>query len=61
MPASPHVLCRVLIPRDLAAGQYQVELGLYDRGTGQRRPVFQAGMPASDRLLVGPVTVRSRS
>jgi len=46
------------LPPDIPAGEYQIELGLYDAATGQRVSIFteQGGM-IGDTVLVGPVAV----
>ncbi len=46
------------LPPDIPAGEYQMELGLYDARTGQRLTLVtdQEGL-VEDRVLVGPVVV----
>jgi hypothetical protein len=41
-----------------AAGEYQVELGLYSPATMQRLPIFQEGEAIADRLLLSPIQVK---
>ncbi len=46
------------LPPDIPAGEYQLELGLYDATTGQRLPLLTSqGDVGEDRVLVGPVVV----
>ncbi len=46
------------LPPDIPAGEYQLELGLYDATTGQRLPLLTSqGNIGDDRVLVGPVVV----
>lgn len=48
----------VLLPEGLAAGEYQLVLGLYDPATGQRLPVIDGSQaPAEDLLRVGNLYV----
>lgn len=39
-------------------GEYQLEVGVYDRATGERLPVNENGQMVADRLLLVPVQVR---
>ena len=51
----------VSIPSDLAAGEYVVEVGLYDAGTVDlpRLPIVgEDGQIETDRVIFGPVEVR---
>ncbi len=51
---------QVPVDADLPPGQYPIEVGMYDPGTGARLPVVDAaGNPLGDRLLLGPVTVEA--
>jgi hypothetical protein len=51
----PHGLA---LPPDIPAGEYQIELGLYDATTGQRLPILnEQGDVLEDRVVVGPVIV----
>jgi hypothetical protein len=46
-------LARLPLPPDLPPGDYTLQFGLYDRATGARWPVLNAGgQPAGDRLLL---------
>jgi hypothetical protein len=48
----------LVLPLDIPAGEYQIELGLYDAATGQRLPILtEQGDVVEDRVLVGPVVV----
>lgn len=50
-------LARLPLPADLPPGDYILQFGLYDRGSGARWPALDAaGQPVGDRLLL-PVTV----
>ena len=42
---------------DLAPGQYQLEIGVYNQPTGERLPVLDRGEAVADRLLLMPVEV----
>ncbi len=46
---------------DLPSGTYQLEVGMYDPGTGRRLPVFRDGRPAEDRVLLEPVRLEAQS
>lgn len=45
------------IPSDLAAGEYQLEVGVYHQPSGERLPILQDGELVADRLLLTPVIV----
>jgi hypothetical protein len=46
------------LPSDIAPGEYQIAVGLYDAATGQRLPVLSVDEgPAQNRVLVGPVLI----
>jgi hypothetical protein len=48
------------IPQDAPAGDYQIEIGMYDPGTGQRLPVCQSDScdQVDDRILLPDLTVQ---
>jgi mannosyltransferase len=48
----------VLLPADLAPGEYTLSIGLYELFTGARLPVTLEGTAAGDRLDLGTVTIR---
>jgi hypothetical protein len=50
-------LYRMVLPADLAAGVYPLEIGWYERDTGQRWEVTLDGGQAVNRLLIGPLQV----
>ena len=43
---------------DTPPGKYQLEVGVYDRATGERLPVNENGQMVADRLLLLPVQIR---
>ncbi len=46
------------LPSDIAPGEYQIAVGLYDAATGQRLSVLSVDEgPAQNRVLVGPVLI----
>jgi hypothetical protein len=50
----------LLLPDDIPAGQYRLEVGMYQWQTGERLGVFQGGQEAGDRvLLVSEITVNN--
>ena len=53
-------LHRFALPGDLAAGEYPVELGWYERDTGARWTAAVDGGASVDRLLIGPLQVGNR-
>jgi hypothetical protein len=46
------------VPTDLAPGEYQLALGLYDLATGERLPVAQNPPYEADRILGGTLTIK---
>ena len=50
-------LHRLQVPADLPAGTYPVELGWYERDTGERWPVALPDGTAVDRVLLRPLVV----
>ena len=54
----------VSLPTDLAAGQYEIHLGLYRLDTGERLPVSATGSSGGgdqDHLLLAPLLVAPAS
>lgn len=47
------------IPADVAAGVYQLEIGVYHQSSGERLPVLQDGVLVADRLLLDPVLLNA--
>jgi hypothetical protein len=45
------------LPPDIAPGDYQLLVGLYDGATGQRLPLLRDGAPAGDAYLAATVQV----
>ena len=45
------------VPGELAAGEYQLEIGVYHQPSGERLPVLQDGRSVADRLLLEPVII----
>jgi 4-amino-4-deoxy-L-arabinose transferase-like glycosyltransferase len=52
-------LHRVVLPADLASGVYPIEIGWYERDSGQRWGVSLDGKAVVNRLLIGPLQVAS--
>ena len=52
-------LHRMVLPADLAAGVYPLEIGWYERDSGQRWEVTLEGEGTVNRLLIGPLQVVS--
>jgi hypothetical protein len=50
-------LHRFWLAADTQPGEHQVEIGLYDPATAQRRSILIDGVPVADRLLLQPVAV----
>ena len=48
----------LIVKPDTPPGEYQLEVGIYDRVTGERLPVNENGQMVADRLLLVPVRVR---
>ena len=46
------------LPRDLAAGTYQLEIGVYNQPSGERLPVLDDDTAVADRLLLAPIELR---
>jgi len=51
--------CGVLVPREVAAGQYSLLVAMYDPGTGQRLSAEREGEVATDALVLGDIVVRA--
>jgi hypothetical protein len=49
----------MVLPADLAAGVYPLEIGWYERDSGQRWEVTLEGEGTVNRLLIGPLQVVS--
>jgi hypothetical protein len=47
----------VTLPEDIAAGEYQIEIGWYDPDTMQRLPVIREGRMIADRVLLDAIDV----
>ncbi|MBK7219247.1 MAG: glycosyltransferase family 39 protein [Candidatus Promineofilum sp.] len=45
----------IVLPADLAAGEYAVEVGLYRAETGERLPALIDGEPVGDAVQLGPL------
>ncbi|MFZ5917253.1 MAG: glycosyltransferase family 39 protein [Chloroflexota bacterium] len=50
-------LHRFWLAAETQPGEHQVEIGLYDPATAQRRSILIDGMPIADRLLLQPVVI----
>ena len=52
----------LILADDVPPGEYQIEVGMYDRVSGERLAVSEDGqwVPES-RVILGPVHLRSRS
>jgi len=49
----------IRLPVDAPAGEYQLEVGLYDGQTGERAPVLGVdGAALGDRLVLPGLTIR---
>ena len=49
---------RLALPQDLPAGQYWLEVGLYEMASVRRLPQFdKQGMMVGDRCILGPVSI----
>jgi hypothetical protein len=46
------------LPRGLAAGEYQLEIGVYNQPSGERLPILQNGASVADRLLLQPLVIQ---
>jgi hypothetical protein len=44
----------LLLPNDMPAGQYRLEVGMYQWWTGERLSVFQGGQEIGNRVLLKP-------
>lgn len=45
------------LPRDLAPGTYQLEIGVYNQPSGERLSILEEGSAVADRLLLEPVKI----
>ena len=45
------------LPADLAAGSYQLRVGLFDPQTGERVPASGPGAEGDQRVLIASVTI----
>ena len=48
---------RLPLGTNLAPGEYQLEIGVYNQPTGERLPIWQEGKAVADRLLLAPIYV----
>ncbi len=48
---------RLPISGDLASGEYQLEIGVYNQASGERLPVLEQGQSVGDRLLLAPLVI----
>jgi hypothetical protein len=49
---------QVLLPTDIAPGQYHIIIGLYDEKSGQRAMLFDQGSDPVDHLVLSNLTVQ---
>ena len=47
----------LVLPADLASGQYSLVVGLYDPATQQRLPLLREGKPAGDSYTLGTIQI----
>jgi hypothetical protein len=48
---------RLPVGQDLAPGEYQVEIGVYNQPTGERLAILEGQEQIADRLLLAPLLV----